>query len=1291
MLSLILAMKRAVSHKYLMAAALLLSGVGTALPSAAAVTDIGAEPVITQANVTAKPNLLFLLDNSGSMAWDFMPDDMGDTGSGTGTTTAYGYRSSQCNGVAYDPGYTYVPPITSTGASYSNATFTGAWNDGYVGGTSTTNLSGTTTTSDTSSTSNTTGTGSKSFAVSDSSYYSGSFVIGTTATITGSSSRTMSGPVTAWTNTSGNNWTLTVNVTSASGSSSSSSSWTISQITDTYYYFTYSGTQTAMNWTYTTAGAVDTTTTFYRECNSDIGSTPGSGVFTKVLVSSLTNAQKSNYANWFSYYRKRYLLMRTAAGLAFSTFDSGYRVGFSIIGDTSAVDGTNYFRDTKDFDSTQKANFYSSLYTASPSGATPLRQALSKAGQYFAKQVSGQTYDPMVYSCQRNFALLSTDGYWNGNYGYKLDGNTRVGNQDGTEVRPMFDAAASITIYSRNQYVVSSIVTSSRATCARNTYQVTTTPQTSTSSASGPWSSGSGSISCANSSDTVNGSTAVLRAGTTSFDTVVTSPSTTGGSADALSDVAEYYYNTDLRTSTLGNCNSNTSGATRDVCANTVPVSTRDPNTFQHMSTFTIGLGVGGTLTYDTNYLTQTSGDYADLTSGAKNWPVPGNTQSTSGSGGDARNVDDLWHTAVDGRGIYYSARSASALGAAISGVVTAVQEINGSGSAGATSTTTLVSGTSNQIFEASYHTVSWTGELVAYSVDGATGAIGSTASWSAQALLDNAAATSRNIYYRQSASSAVLRAFNYANLTADSLGGNFSNFCSKPIVPTQCAGLTSANVTLANDGTKLVDYLRGIRTYEAANNTSPLFRTRSHVLGDIIGGAPAYVGKPPFAYADAGYSDFVTLKSSRTPMVYVGANDGMLHAFNASTGMEVWAYVPTPVMSNMYKLANAGYATGHQYFVDGAPVVGDIKVGSTWKTVLVGGLNGGGKYYYALDITDPANPVSLWEFTETNMGLTYGNPVITKRADGTWAVAFTSGYNNPDGLGHLYLVNANTGAQLLNISTSAGTAATPSGLAQINAWIDAISDNTAKRFYGGDVLGNLWRFDTDNLVAPNQSAMLLAQFQAPDGTAQPVTTQPLTALVSGRYPVIVVGTGKYLGTSDITDNTVQSIYAVKDPLTSTGLGVARNNSTLVQQTITANNTTNTATMTGNSVPWSTKNGWWVDLPNSGERIALDMLLQSGTLVAASAIPSGDACTSGGASWLYTINLTTGSAPGPVGTKISSSAVVVGLSMVKLSTGSSAVFVKTSDGGGGGAGHLTAVSSSGISIPRRTSWRELTN
>ena len=146
--------------------------------------------------------------------------------------------------------------------------------------------------------------------------------------------------------------------------------------------------------------------------------------------------------------------------------------------------------------------------------------------------------------------------------------------------------------------------------------------------------------------------------------------------------------------------------------------------------------------------------------------------------------------------------------------------------------------------------------------------------------------------------------------------------------------------------------------------------------------------------------------------MLYGAANDGMLHAFDATSGSEMWAFVPSFVMPNMFQLADNNYRDNHKFFVDGSPVVGDIYTGSAWKTILVGGLNSGGRGYYALDITDPDNPVGLWEFTNANMGLTYGNPVITKRADGTWVVMVASGLNNTSGdnQGHLYQINALTG-----------------------------------------------------------------------------------------------------------------------------------------------------------------------------------------------------------------------------------------------------------------------------------------
>ncbi|WP_431274773.1 hypothetical protein ACQ858_22790 [Variovorax ureilyticus] len=196
-----------------------------------------------------------------------------------------------------------------------------------------------------------------------------------------------------------------------------------------------------MGWAYTSSGVVSNN--FYKECSSAIGSAPGSGVFSKVTMTS-SSADAQNYANWYSYYRKRYLLMRTAMGRAINALDSNYRVGFSTIYDSAAQDGKNNFVDVSDFDATQKVKFYNSLYGVAPSGNTPLPTALSTAGRYFAHMISGQSSDPVQYACQRNYTLMSTDGYWNVNNSVRLDGKTAIGQQDGTELRPMKDDAVSI-------------------------------------------------------------------------------------------------------------------------------------------------------------------------------------------------------------------------------------------------------------------------------------------------------------------------------------------------------------------------------------------------------------------------------------------------------------------------------------------------------------------------------------------------------------------------------------------------------------------------------------------------------------------------------------------------------------------------------------------------------------------------------------------------------------------------------------------------------------------------------
>jgi type IV pilus assembly protein PilY1 len=1378
----------------------------------AASTDIFNQPLSSAAAISAKPNIMFILDNSGSMTSDYMPDDMDNSGK-------YGFKSAQCNGVAFDPNAapgTYSPPLKADGTSYANASFTAAASDGfdYVG--SNTRAS---------TTSVTVGTGSKTVtipAASSTSYATGNSVI-----ITSSADHRawMAGSVTGW---NGTTKVLTVDVTETSGSGSFAS-WDVGFGTnlDNSTYYVYTGTQPRMSWTYLANGSVETSTDFYKECQSQVGSNPGLSTFNTVTVTSASSTTlKQNYANWYSYYHTRRLMMRSATGRAFSTLGSNYRVGFTTISDTGVVNGTNKFVDIGDFDTGKKTDFYNSLYTATGSSNTPLRGALSKVGRYFANKASGQTYDPMQYSCQRNFAILSTDGYWNtgtetSSYGpYKITSNIGVGQQDGTEVKPMHDGAAAIvttvtttattrqeqvvtsnresTTYRRYVWTISSTLSQCPAgggtdryatsiqqqnrvatvdkttTLVRNVTETTvhtvvttngvvstdstTGPTTSTAtvssntvtnaSSAGSFSNNGGAVAACSSSGgltsvglpstggvtvyssttdtlcnastgcnynatasgpstggTQNGgtttavlsgpATTVLSGPTATASTTITN-STSGGSSDSLADVAEYYYVTDLRQpgGGLNNCTSGSSG--NNVCANdTMSPLGRDSATHQHMTTYTIGLGVNGTLPYQPNYLEAASGTYVQLTNGALNWPVP----VTSSSGGDARQIDDLWHAAVNGRGKYFATNNATTLANAVAGALTDAVKVLGAASGAATNSLEPVVGENNQAYIATYETISWVGDVQAYPLDASTGSINTaTRTWSARTQLDALGAGSRQIKYMQPGTG-TMRNFTFTNLNADGYGTSFSNFCSQASVPAQCATLIPAQITLANNGDNLVNFLRGDDAYENETNlANPLYRERSSKLGDIINGSPVFVKKPPLKYTDAGYSSYEAAQAGRTALLYAPANDGMLHAFDATTGNELWAFVPKFVMPNMYKLANTGYANNHSYFVDGTPVVGDIYVGGAWKTILVGGLNSGGRGYYALDITNPSNPIGLWEFTHADMGLTYGNPIITKRSDGTWVVALTSGLNNTsgDGQGHLYLLNANTGALLENISTGVGSATTPSGLSKINAWVDDPTNNTAKRFYGGDMLGNLWRIDTENLVAPSgKEATLLATFLYNGTTPQPITTAPQLAEIqqgATKYALVMAGTGRYLGNNDLSDTTPQSIYALKDTLTGTGHGDVRASASLVNQTVTVLGATTISTGTSNAVDWASKIGWKMDLPQSKERIVIDMAVQFDTLVAASAIPGANECNPGGGkSWLYAININNGAPADPTGTisHFLGDFLVVGMTWVKTASGESKIEIVGSD---------ASVRTEGVPPPgqgktqiRRSSWRELIN
>ncbi|MFZ4537506.1 MAG: PilC/PilY family type IV pilus protein [Propionivibrio sp.] len=614
---------------------------------------------------------------------------------------------------------------------------------------------------------------------------------------------------------------------------------------------------------------------------------------------------------------------------------------------------------------------------------------------------------------------------------------------------------------------------------------------------------------------------------------------------------------------------------------------------------------------------------------------------------------------------------------------------------------------------------------------------------------------TSRLIYTKDPSGSSSNRfiPFQWSDLVSASLSSYFttpaltytsptsglSQFC--PSGASCMASAQQTNNTIATGGAAgeaLVNFLRGDRS-----NEGTFYRQRTHVLGDIVSSEGAYVRAPLFKYTDANYNDFKVAKSDhkdasgddisgRSGMVYVGANDGMLHAFEAASGQEAWAYVPSFVLPNLYKLADNKYKDQHQYFVDATPATGDIcpnAPSSTcsvdqWKTILVGGLNLGGKGYFALDVTDPANPSLLWEFSDANLGYSYGNPTITKLKDGTWVVLFASGYNNADGLGRLYIVNANTGVLIRSISTGVGSPTSPSGLARIVAHSeDTMTNNTSIAAYGGDLLGNLWRFNINGdigvpligippTLVPNYNVQLLASFKDASGAPQPITARPDVTSVY-RKPVIYVGTGRFLGTSDYATTQVQSFYAVRENYDTTPFVNMRTADGFVAQTMTSGTcpegTSPTIcspgqtvrTASSNDVDWTSKNGWYIDFPSAGELSYTDPVLVSGTVVfttnhanASSGSACGDVGSSDSDPFVYFLDYKTGGAV-TTANMVSGVRLPRGFSTrpVPFSTpdGSVKVIIRISGGDGGKTMIIGVPVGPVIKYTRRVSWRELVN
>lgn len=677
-----------------------------------------------------------------------------------------------------------------------------------------------------------------------------------------------------------------------------------------------------------------------------------------------------------------------------------------------------------------------------------------------------------------------------------------------------------------------------------------------------------------------------------------------------LADIAMYYWREDLRTDMVNN----------------VPVTTADPAFWQHLVHFTVGLGVNGTLDPKT--------DLPALTSGTKVWPTI--------SADDPTGVDDLWHAALDSHGDYFSASNPKEFADSLDGALKTIDNRVGSAAAVGTSSNTV--GVGLKLFTSSYRSDKWSGNLEQKSVD-LRGIITATDWDAASKILDNSNA-SRNI------------------VTSNSTGTGSVNFALSSLTSADQATFNSAAAgyaaTPAVTATNLVDYIRGDRKREG------VLRIRTSLLGDLVNSDPKYVKEGAdgfYSFLPSGsaeksggtptvsnnYDKFSIWKKTRAATVYVGSNDGMLHAFDSATGNEIFAYVPKAVIPNLPNLANPSYT--HKFYVDGTPIIGDAFIGGGWKTILLGSTGAGGKSIFALDITNPsATPGSikvLWErndITHVNseaspvpdLGYTIGNPQIGRMKDGRWVAVYGNGYGSTNNKAALYVVDLSNGDLIKRVDTGVGSIAAKNGLSSPKLLID--TDSTILAAYAGDLQGNLWKFNfsTSNpTVAFSGAPLFKAIYNDPLKGAQnqPITTQPqFYPNKNGGYTVMF-GTGKIFETGDSTNTDVQSLYGVWDKSdipNVTATPISGSQSVLQEQRLALSGT-DFYTVTDNPVAWASQRGWFINMNVAiGERVVTDSLVIDDQVIFTTIIPgsSTDPCISDGYSTTLQLSPLNG---GPLG------------------------------------------------------------
>jgi len=1061
--------------------------------------------------------------------------------------------------------------------------------------------------------------------------------------------------------------------------------------------------------------------------------------------------EMTNFANWYAYYRSRNNMAKTAIGRAFIGLNSAYRVGFITINPSSTTLGTRFLA-VNDFDSgtgNQKDLFYDRMYSVTDNGSTPLRQALSRVGQYYAGasttiKYAGMGASPIQVACQPNYTILVTDGYWNGSAGQNLAGGS-IGNQDNvdsgyskrSESAPpggaRYDgglAGSTDTLADVAMYYYKTDLRSDLSDQVPTTSRDPASHQHMTTFTVGLGLAGQLTFD----QGYENGSSP-------DFERLKIAPASGGldwpvPAADSETALDDLWHAAVNGRGTF--------------------FSAKDPAELSRSISETLNsvqARVGAGAAAATSNLQPVAGD---------NFAFTAQYETVTWIGDIKARTIDLSTGTVASRQLW----SAADLLNVRSQVTRNIYTLD----AGDTAPVAASPGPPPVIAQNG-------NKLKSFCFPAAMNTAGYPTCTDGAGLDDPG---EMDYFLTQAASPAP---------------GNEPRLLQSTPWATDTSG---RDLTATRES--LVDYLRGAQLNETTGGTAPsdLYRSRVSILGDIINAQPAYVKGSPFNYnigdfagKDPFYTEYKNttngVNGTRKGSVYVAANDGMLHAFEtdpdnspyfqtggigtitasddtftgtlstdpvSGEGSERWAYIPKLVVPYLKRIADTPYT--HRYYTDGSPVVGDVCFGHStstpcaaqnkWHTVLVAGLNAGGRGFYALDVTDPDNPKALWEinggaaaancsmtdaqasdgtrYDDCNMGFSHGNPLIVKNAaDGRWVAIVSSGYNNAgataadgDGKGYIYILDIETGLILKRIGNGYGSTGTPSGLGHINAFVeDATSDNTAKSVYAGDLQGNLWRFqlDTTNTDVPGYSVARFAILTDPAGVGQPISTKPELGKVNGER-VVFVGTGRFLGDSDKTNIQRNSFYAIKDSMNSVADPVVNmtRSGTYPSSTITGfvrqdlipstvNPLTERTTATNTNVPFTApnSNGWFIDLPDGGtagppvvasERINVDPILQLGTLVVPSNVPNTDSCVAGGYGWINFLDYKTGAyiagASNNLASQKISSSLVVGINVVQLPGGTIKTIITTADNQQ--LTEATPVAPSTV-VGRRVSWREL--